>query len=126
VVADIPGLIEGSSKGAGLGLAFLRHVERTRLLIHIIDISENPYRNPMDNFNALNRELKAYHPSLCEKPQIVTLNKIDIPSVRERVVEIKEQFERIGYRIYPISGKTGEGVDELIKSLSERLKDFGI
>ncbi len=124
VVADIPGLIEGASKGAGLGLAFLRHVERTRLLIHILDISENPSHNPLDDFNALNSELKAYHPSLCEKPQIVALNKIDIPSVRERIGDIKELFEKIGHRIYPISGKSGEGVDELIESLSGELKGF--
>lgn len=124
VVADIPGLIEGASKGAGLGFAFLKHLERTRLLIHILDISENPSHNPLDDFNALNSELKAYNPLLGEKPQIVALNKIDIPSVREEIGKIKELFERIGYRIYPISGKTGEGVDELIESLSLRLKRF--
>src|SRR4030065_2970367 len=84
VVADIPGLIEGASKGAGLGLTFLRHVERTRLLIHLLDISSGPSRDPVEDFDALNHELKAYHRSVQEKIQLLALNKIDLPSVQER------------------------------------------
>jgi len=118
IVADIPGLIEGASKGAGLGLTFLRHVERTRLLIHLLDISGEPPQNPLKNFLTLNSELNAYHPSLGEKVQIVVLNKIDLPSVRERSAEMKKQFEEIGHRLYAISGKTGEGVDALILAIS--------
>ena len=94
VVADIPGLIEGASAGAGLGLTFLRHVERTRLLIHLLDISEEPSRNPIKDFHALNHELNAYHPSLLEKVQIVALNKIDLPSVRERAADIRKHLRR--------------------------------
>jgi len=115
VVADIPGLIEGASKGAGLGLTFLRHVERTRLLIHLLDISEGPSRDAVKDFHALNDELKAYDPVLQKRRQLVALNKIDLPSVRERAGETKIQFEKLGHRLYFISGQTGEGVKELME-----------
>ncbi len=121
VVADIPGLIEGASMGAGLGLTFLRHVERTRLLVHLLDISGEPARNPVKDFDALSSELNAYHPSLSEKIQIVALNKIDLPSVREKAAEVKKQFEGMGHRFYAISGKTGEGVKGLIEAISQML-----
>ncbi len=124
VVADIPGLIEGASRGAGLGLTFLRHVERTRLLIHLLDISAGPSRNPVKDFQALNQELNAYHPALREKIQIVSLNKIDLPSVRERAMEVKNQFEKMGQRSYMISGKTGEGVEELIQAVAQVLESL--
>ncbi|MDI6765152.1 MAG: GTPase ObgE [Thermodesulfobacteriota bacterium] len=122
VVADIPGLIEGASRGAGLGLTFLRHVERTRLLVHLLDISGEPPLNPVKDFNGLNSELNAYHPSLSEKAQIVVLNKIDLPSVREKAEEVKKRFEGMGHRFYAISGKTGEGVKELIEAISQALE----
>lgn len=118
VVADIPGLIEGASKGAGLGLTFLRHVERTKLLVHLLDISGEPPHDPIKAFDTLNHELEAYHPSLVEKVQIVALNKIDLPSVQERAEGAKEEFEKIGHRLYAISAKTGEGVDELILAIT--------
>jgi len=117
VVADIPGLIEGASKGAGLGLTFLRHVERTRLLIHLLDVSEGSSRDAVNDFHALNRELKAYDPSLQKKKQILALNKIDLPSVREKAVDIENQFEKMGHRLYLISGQTGEGVEELLEGV---------
>jgi len=118
VVADIPGLIEGASQGAGLGLTFLRHVERTRLLIHLLDISEGPSRNPVRDFHALNHELNAHHPSFHEKIQIIALNKMDIASVQERAKGVESEFERMGHRLYRISGRTGEGVEELIEAVS--------
>jgi len=121
VVADIPGLIEGASMGAGLGLTFLRHVERTRLLVHLLDISGEPSRNPVKDFDTLNSELNAYHPSLKEKVQIVVLNKIDLPSVRKKAAEVKKRFEGMGHRFYAISGKTGEGVKGLIEAISQML-----
>jgi GTP-binding protein len=124
VVADIPGLIEGASRGAGLGLTFLRHVERTRLLIHLLDVSEGPHHNPVRDFQALNHELDVYHPSLREKSQIVALNKIDLPSVRERTADLKKQFEEMGYRLFLISGKTGEGVGELLEAVSQTLESI--
>ncbi len=122
VVADIPGLIEGASRGAGLGLTFLRHVERTSLLIHLLDISGEPSRNPVKDFDALNKELNAYHPSLNQKVQIVALNKIDLPSVRERVTEVKKKFEEMGHRFHAVSGKTGEGIPGLIEAISQTLE----
>jgi GTP-binding protein len=124
VVADIPGLIEGASRGAGLGLTFLRHVERTCLLIHLLDISEGPFRNPVKDFQALNHELNAYHPSLHEKDQIVALNKIDISSVRGRAVDFEKQFEKMGYPFFLISGKTGEGVERLMEAVSRILESI--
>jgi GTP-binding protein len=128
VVADIPGLIEGASKGAGLGLSFLRHVERTHLLIHLLNISEEPSRDPIKDFHGLNHELKAYNPLLQEKTQLVALNKIDLPSVQERAKEIKKQFEKMGHQLYLISGQTGEGVEELMEVVSrvfESISDQG-
>jgi GTP-binding protein len=122
VVADIPGLIEGASHGAGLGLTFLRHVERTKLLVHLLDISEGPSRDPATDFRTLNNELKAYHPSLAEKPQVLALNKMDLPSVRERAADVQMQFEKMGYRLYLVSGLTGEGMEELVEAVSEALE----
>lgn len=124
VVADIPGLIEGASRGAGLGLTFLRHIERTNLLVHLLDLSEEPARDPLKDFRSLNDELIAYHPSLGEKVQIVALNKIDLPSVREKIPEVKSLFEKIGHRLYPISGKTGEGVEKLVEAIADNVKSI--
>lgn len=121
IVADIPGLIEGASHGGGVGLTFLRHIERTRLLVHLVEVSEEKNRSPIRDFETLNKELKAYHPSLAEKKQLVVLNKIDLPHVRERAEEIRNQFNRIGYSLHLISGKTGEGVGELIELLAKLL-----
>jgi GTP-binding protein len=124
VVADIPGLIEGASKGAGLGLTFLRHVERTRLLIHLLNISEGPSRDPVKDFHTLHDELKAYDPSLQKKTELVALNKIDLPPVRERAMDIENQFEKMGHRLYLISSQTGEGVEELMEAMSRALESI--
>lgn len=124
VVADIPGLIEGASKGAGLGLTFLRHIERTKLLVHLLDISGEPPPHPLEVFHSLNQELEAYQPSLRQKIQLVALNKIDLPEVRERVTQARKQFEEIGHRLYSISGRTGEGVDELTFAISLALESI--
>jgi len=124
VVADIPGLIEGASQGTGLGLTFLRHVERTRLFVHLLEFSEDPSRHPIQDFHALNQELKVYHPLLLEKIQIVALNKIDLPSVRERAEDLEKQFEKIGHRFYRISGKTGEGIEEMMGAVSRALQSI--
>jgi GTP-binding protein len=124
IVADIPGLIDGASKGAGLGLTFLRHVERTRLLIHLLDISEGPSHDAIRDFHALNQELKAYHPSLQKKTQLVALNKIDLPSVQERAKDIQNQFEKMGHPLYFISGQTGKGVKELMEAVSQTLESI--
>jgi len=122
VVADIPGLIEGASKGAGLGLTFLRHVERTRLLIHLLDISEAPSRNPVEDFRSLNQELRAYQAALESKPQVLALNKIDLPEVQKRASSIQAQFKRMGHTLHLVSGRTGEGLDALMKTVAGALE----
>jgi GTP-binding protein len=122
VVADIPGLIEGASKGLGLGLRFLRHIERTRLLVHLLDITEGRLQDPLEDFRALNRELEAYQPALAHKKQIVAVNKIDVPGVRAKTSQFIEPFRKRGYKLYLISANTGEGVNELVKAISEILK----
>jgi GTP-binding protein len=126
VVADIPGLIEGASHGAGLGLTFLRHVERTRLLIHLLDISGEPSPDPAGDFRTLNRELETYHSSLKKKRQIVAISKIDLPRVKERAVDIERIFEEMGYRLHFISGKTGEGLEGLLEAVSEELNPIQV
>ena len=122
VVADIPGLIEGASKGAGLGLTFLRHVERTRLFIHLLDISSDPSRDPVEDFHRLNRELLAYEPGLQERVQLVAMNKIDLASVRERAKGWASAFEKLGYPLHLLSGRTGEGVEELVEAVFKVLE----
>jgi len=122
VVADIPGLIEGASKGLGLGLRFLRHIERTRLLVHLLDMTEGRPQNPLEDFRALNSELEAHQPALSRKKQIVAVNKIDVPGVKAKASHFIEPFRKLGYRLYLISANTGEGLDELLKAISETLK----
>jgi GTP-binding protein len=122
VVADIPGLIEGASQGAGLGLTFLRHIERTRVLVHLLDISGEPSPDPVKDFKTLNRELERYHPSLKEKSQIVAVNKVDLPGARDRGEEVMRTFEKMGIRLHFVSGKTGEGVERLLEAVSEQLE----
>ena len=122
VVADIPGIIEGASQGAGLGLTFLRHIERTRLLIHLLGSSEESPAHPIEAFHALNHELEAYHPSLQMKTQFVVLNKIDLPTIREKVKDYVRDFKKIGFTLYPVSAKTGEGLEDLMEAVSRALK----
>ncbi len=125
VLADIPGLIEGAHRGAGLGLEFLRHIERTRTLVHVLDGDPPPGRNPVDDYRATNRELELYSPALKHKPQYVTLNKIDLPHVRERVSQVAAEFEALGIKIYPVSAVTREGLDTLFRDVAAHLKRLG-
>jgi GTPase len=122
VVADIPGLIEGAAQGAGLGLTFLRHVERTRVLVHVITLAEEPGREPVRDFETINRELGNYHPALSEKEQLVVLNKIDLPAVREKIPEVEAQFKALGYALFPVSGMTGEGIEALTDEVAKRVE----
>lgn len=122
VMADIPGLIEGAHAGAGLGDRFLRHVERTRLLLHIIDVSGFTGRNPAEDFDAINRELQLYSPVLADLPQVVALNKVDIPGARETAEALAPSLEDRGYKTFLISAATGEGVRPLIFFLGEELQ----
>jgi len=122
VIADIPGIIEGAHEGAGLGIQFLRHVERTKLLIHLLDLSPATGRDPIDDYETLNRELSAYSPELSKKPQIVAPNKIDITEAREKLDEIKKYFDKKGITIYPASSATGEGIKELLLETEKKLE----
>ncbi len=116
IIADIPGLIEGASDGAGLGHQFLRHVERTRVLIHIVEASvfTGPDRDPLGDFDRINHELARYAPDLAKKTQIVVLNKIDLTETREALDEIRAAFEERGVELLTMSSITGENVDELL------------
>lgn len=116
VVADIPGLIEGASSGAGLGHQFLRHVERTRVLIHIIEASPftGPDRDPLSDFRRINKELAQYAPELAQKPQLVVLNKCDLTETRESLEEIRTIFKELDIPILTMSAVTGEGVDQIL------------
>ncbi|HET6418872.1 MAG TPA: GTPase ObgE [Geobacteraceae bacterium] len=121
VVADIPGLIEGAHQGAGLGHRFLKHVERTDLLLHFLDLSHMPERDPIREYEALNRELLLFNEELAEKRQIVVVNKIDLPDVRERLPEILSYFKGLDIRVFPISAITGEGIEALIDEIAAKL-----
>lgn len=113
VIADIPGLIEGASEGLGLGHAFLRHIERTRVLVHVLDASGSEGRNPVEDFYKINEELVQYNDKLQTKPQIIVANKMDMPGGEEGIEAIKAEFEPKGYKVYSVSAATGEGIKEL-------------
>ncbi len=121
VVADIPGLIEGAHQGAGLGHRFLKHVERTRLLLHILDLSFMPDRDPIRDYESLNRELFLFDEELAKKPQIVVVNKVDLPHVRENLAAVVPYFDDKGIRVFPISSMTGEGVTALLDEIAAHL-----
>jgi len=116
VVADIPGLIEGAHAGAGLGDRFLRHLDRTRLLVHLLDASAAG-RTPLRDYETMNRELALYDPELAARPQLVVLNKMDLPDVRKRAKQIARPFARRGIALATISAATGEGIAELLESI---------
>ena len=122
VIADIPGIIEGASEGVGLGIQFLRHVERTRLLLHVIDASGIEGRNPVQDFYTINEELKGYSEKLSERKQIIVANKIDVMQDDEGLKELEALAQKEGMEIFEISGVTGEGVTELLNRVSEVLK----
>lgn len=122
VMADIPGLVEGAHAGAGLGDRFLRHVERTRLLVHILDVSGFTGRNPANDFDVINRELRLYSPELAELPQVVALNKVDVSGARETAEDLAPVFEARGFKTFLISAATGEGVRELCYYLADELE----
>lgn len=122
VIADIPGIIENAHEGAGLGIQFLRHVERTKILIHLLDLSPATGRDPIDDYETLNSELAAYSPELSKKPQIVAPNKIDITESREKLKEVKKYFDKKRITIYPVSSATGDGLKELIHETAKRLE----
>lgn len=123
VIADIPGLIEGASEGVGLGHEFLRHIERTKLIIHVVDAAGTEGRDPVEDIYKINAELAAYNPEIAARPQIIAANKIDaVYSEGEDPVErLKKEFEPKGMKVFPISGVTGEGIKELLYEVSALL-----
>ena len=122
VIADIPGIIEGASDGVGLGIQFLRHVERTRLLLHVIDVSGVEGRNPVEDFYTINEELKKYSEKLSTRKQIIVANKMDIMQDDKGLKELEALAKKENLELYKISGVTGEGVTELLNRVSEVLK----
>ncbi|HHX36749.1 MAG TPA: GTPase ObgE [Clostridiaceae bacterium] len=120
VMADIPGLIPGAHKGAGLGGDFLRHVERTRLLVHLVDVAGSEGRDPVDDFDQINQELKLYDPVLSERPQIVVASKIDL-ATPEQIQHFRATMEGRGYSVYEICGPIHEGTEALMKAIAEKL-----
>jgi GTP-binding protein len=117
VVADIPGLIEGAHAGAGLGDRFLRHVERTRVLVHLLDATAGPDRDPLRDFDAINRELALFDPALARRPQLVVLNKMDLPDVADLQKQLTAIFARRKLRLLTISAATGAGVPALLEEI---------
>jgi GTPase len=120
VLADIPGLIEGAHDGLGLGIEFLKHVERTRLLIHVVDVSGSEDRDPLADFDRINEELRLFNPRLASRPQIVAANKID-QAEPEAVARFTKEIEAKGYAVFPISAALRDGVDPLMKRVAAEL-----
>ncbi|MCI9573500.1 MAG: GTPase ObgE [Lachnospiraceae bacterium] len=127
VIADIPGLIEGASEGIGLGHEFLRHIERTKVIIHIVDAAGTEGRAPIEDIYAINKELDAYNPDIARRPQVIAANKIDVIYDRDDspVNAIKAEFEPKGIPVYPISAVSGEGVRELLYHVNGMLEELG-
>ena len=123
VIADIPGLIEGASEGVGLGHEFLRHIERTRVMIHIVDAASTEGRDPVDDIYKINRELEAYNPEIASRPQVIAANKIDciFDEDDSPVERLKAEFEPEGIRVFPVSAVSGQGVEELLYYVKELL-----
>ena len=124
VIADIPGIIEGASEGVGLGLRFLRHIERTRILLHIIDVSGASGRNPVQDYYTINEELKKYSEKLSKKPQILVANKIDAMQDETEYNELEKLAEENNLELFKISAATGQGLKELLNRVAEKLKEL--
>lgn len=117
VVADIPGIIEGAAEGAGLGLRFLKHVERTRVLLHMLSVDPDPVRDPVRDFDALMQELERFDPRLVKRPMIVVVSKLDLPECRRALQDVTAALEPRGFRVFGISAATREGIEPLLEVL---------
>ena len=124
VLADIPGLIEGASQGVGLGHDFLRHIERTKVLLHVVDVSGCEGRDPIEDFATINRELETYSPKLAKRKQLVVANKMDLPDSEENFQKLAAHVTAKGYEIYKASAATGEGLQELMWKAYEQVKQY--
>lgn len=120
-LADIPGLIEGAHSGAGLGTHFLKHVERTRLLLHVVDLTSPEHESAMAAFQAIMSELSEFNPSLAEKPMAVLANKMDLPEARSLLPDFQSNLEKIGIKVFPVSGATKQGLNEVLKYIAGEL-----
>ena len=123
VIADIPGLIEGASEGVGLGHEFLRHIERTKVMVHIVDAAGTEGRDPIADIKAINKELEAYNPELLKKPQVIAANKMDAVygDENEIITKLKTEFEKDGIKVFPISAVSGQGLKALLYQIKELL-----
>lgn len=126
VIADIPGLIEGASEGVGLGHEFLRHIERTRVIIHMVDAAGTEGRNPIEDVYTINKELEAYNVDIAHRPQVIAANKIDAiyEGVEDPIAALKAEFEPKGIKVFPISGVTGQGLNELLYAVKGMLDEI--
>ena len=124
VIADIPGIIEGASEGVGLGIQFLRHIERTRLLLHFIDVSGQEGRNPVDDFYVIQEELKKYNEKLSKRKQIIVANKIDVMQDEELYKNLEKVAKKENMEIFKISAASRQGISELMKHVSDVLKEL--
>ncbi len=124
VMADIPGIIEGASEGAGLGHDFLRHIDRCRLLVHVVDVSGSEGRDPVADFDAINAELKQYSPELAQRPQIVAANKVDILADDSLLEALRSHVEALGYPLLTISAAAHQGTRELVFAIANRLREL--
>lgn len=127
VIADIPGLIEGASEGVGLGHEFLRHIERTKVLIHLVDAASTEGRDPIADIYAINKELEAYNADIAHRPQVIAANKIDAIYAEEGeypIAKIRAEFEPKGIKVFPISAVSGQGLSELLYYVSDMLADI--
>ncbi len=126
VIADIPGLIEGAAQGVGLGHEFLRHIERTKVIIHMVDAASTEGRDPVEDIKKINAELEAYNPKLLERPQVIAANKIDaIYSEEESPIHrLRTEFESQGIKIFPISAVSGKGLKELLYAVHSLLESM--
>lgn len=123
VMADIPGLIEGAHEGHGLGIQFLRHVSRTSVLLHLIDISDSE-RDPWQDYQTINNELRYFDPSLPTRPQLIVVTKLDLPDTRLRLPEIQTLFSQHGVKLLAVSAVTGEGIKDLISRIAQTLERY--
>lgn len=124
VLADIPGLVEGASEGVGLGHEFLRHVERTKVFIHVVDAAALEGDDPVENFQKINQELREYNPELLKRPQVIAANKTDIPEAQQNVLRLKEAYEKEGYPVFAVSAATNQGLDAMLEEVAKILKDY--
>ena len=126
VIADIPGLIEGASEGVGLGHEFLRHIERTRVIIHMVDAAGTEGRNPIKDVYTINKELEAYNVDIAHRPQVIAANKIDAiyEGAEDPIAALKAEFEPKGIKVFPISGVTGQGLNELLYAVKGMLDEI--